>query len=202
MMAENKKIGIGQRILSWLKSFPRRFLAWLKERCRKFIVALKRRPQHIPLAVFIVAFIIYSFNLTAVSNTTALLGGPNMGLAAFAIMLFSMLSLLCFNNAFPYRKPVHKPMLIIMFVMQAIILFSDWYYLQRIVADGAAVDWNQNTFIYFAQYYLTVHIAVIAVGVVLTALLPVYSKLLRKINTNVEVEGNADMGDIDLAGDE
>ena len=174
----------------------------LKEMVRKFIVALKRRPQRIPLAVFMVAFIIYSFNLTSVSNTTSLLGGPNMGLAAFATMLFSMLSLLCCNNAFPYRKPVHKPMLVLTFVMQVIILFADWYYLQRIVIDGAGVDWNQNTFIYYAQYYLTVHMVIIVVGVVLTALLPVYSKLLRKINTNVEVEGNADMGEIDLAGDE
>ena len=174
----------------------------LKEMVRKFIVSLKRRPQRIPLVVFIIAFVVYSFHLTHVSNTTALLGGPNMGLAAFALMLFSMLSLLCCNNAFPYRKPVHKPMLIIMFVMQAIILFSDWYYLQRITIDGAGIDWEQNTFIYYAQYYLTVHMVIVIVGVVLTVLLPVYSKLLRKINTNIEVEDNANMGAIDLAGDE
>lgn len=174
---------------------------FFSELLRKFIVALKRRPQYIPLVVFIVAFVVYSFNLTDISNTTALLSGPNMGLAAFAIMLFSMLSLLCCNNAFPYRKPVHKPMLILMFIMQAIILFADWYYLQRITVDGAGIDWNQNTFIYYAQYYLTVHMVIIAVGVVLTVLLPVYSKLLRKINTNIEVEDNADMGAIDLAGD-
>ena len=174
----------------------------LKEIVRKFIVSLKRRPQLIPLAVFIIAFIIYSFNLTAVSNTTSLLGGPNMGLAAFAIMLFSMLSLLCCNNAFPYRKPVHKPMLVLMFIMQAIILFADWYYLQRIVIDGAGIDWIQNDFIYYAQYYLTVHMVVIAVGVVLTVLLPVYSKLLRKINTNIEVGGNTDMAALDLAGED
>ena len=178
------------------------WLDWVKERCRKFLVALKRRPQYIPLVVFIIAFVIFSFNLTAVSNTTALLGGPNMGLAAFAIMLFSMLSLLCCNNAFPYRKPVHKPMLVLMYIMQAIILFSDWYYLQRIVIDGAEIDWVQNDFIYYAQYYLTVHMVIIVVGVVLTVLLPVYSKLLRKINTNIEVGGNTDMAAIDLAGED
>ena len=175
--------------------------SFFSEFVRKFIVSLKRRPQYIPLVVFIVAFIVYSFNLTAVSNTTALLSGPNMGLAAFSIMLFSMLSLLCCNNAFPYRKPVYKPMLILMFIMQAIILFADWYYLQRIVIDGAGIDWNQNTFIYYAQYYLTVHMVIIAVGVVLTVLLPVYSKLLRKINTNIDVGGN-DMAAIDLAGED
>ena len=169
---------------------------------RKFIVALKRRPQYIPLATFVVAFVIYSFNLTYVSNTTALLSGPNMGLAAFATMLFSMLSLLCCLNAFPYRKPVHKPMLIIMFVMQAIILFADWYYLRRITIDGVGIDWTQNDFIYYAQYYLTVHMVIVIVGVVLTVLLPVYSKLLRKINTNIEVGGNTDMGAIDLAGED
>ena len=64
------------------------FVHGVKEICRKFIVTLKRRPQLIPLVVYIVAFIIYSFNLTAISDTTALLQGKNMGLSVFSISLF------------------------------------------------------------------------------------------------------------------
>ena len=59
------------------------FVHGVKEICRKFIVTLKRRPSYIPLAVFVIAFIVYSFHLSDVSDTTALLGGSNMGLAGF-----------------------------------------------------------------------------------------------------------------------
>ena len=63
------------------------------------------------------------------------------------------------------------------------------------------IDLTKNYFIIFAQYYLQQHIILLAVGVVLTALLPVYSKLLRKINTNVNVEGNGQMKAIDLTAE-
>ena len=178
-----------------------------KEMVRKFIVSLKRRPQRIPLVVFIIAFLVYSLNLSQVSNTTAKLQSSGMGLAGFAVMLFSMLSLVSFMNAFPYRKPVNKVMLIVMLVMNAIIIVADIFYI-------SAVDGVQNNletrvaitkdtaYIVYSRYYLMVHIIILAVAIVLTALLPVYSKLLRKINTNIEIEGNADMGEIDLASDD
>lgn len=184
------------------------FVHGVKEICRKFIVTLKRRPQLIPLVVCIVAFIIYSFNLTAISDTTALLQGKNMGLSVFAVMLFSMLSILCFMNAFPYRKKKNVPMMIIMFVMIAIMIFCDVFYLRGITTilsteAGASIDLTdkKNECILYAQYYIQQHIIVLAVGVVLTLLLPVYSKLIRKINTNVVVEGNGEMGAIDIAND-
>jgi hypothetical protein len=47
-----------------------------------------------------------------------------------------------------------------------------------------------------------VHSVILVIGLVLVALLPVYSKLLRKINTNIEVEGNRDMGAIDISGED
>ncbi len=181
------------------------FVHGVKEICRKFIVMLKRRPSYIPLAVFVIAFLVYSFHLSDVSDTTALLGGANMGLAGFATMLLSMLSLLCCMNAFPYRKKTNIPMLVIMLVMIAIIIFADVYYLGQIdlkINDPSTnIDLTKNYFIIFAQYYLQQHIILLAVGVVLTALLPVYSKLLRKINTNVNVEGNGQMKAIDLTAE-
>ena len=178
-----------------------------KDMGRKFIFSLKRRPQMIPLAVFVIAFLVYSLNLSQVSNTTAKLQSSGMGLAGFAVMLFSMLSIVSFMNAFPYRKPVNKVMLIVMLVMNAIIIVADIFYI-------SAVDGVQNNletrvaitkdtaYIVYSRYYLMVHIIILAVAIVLTALLPVYSKLLRKINTNIEIEGNADMGEIDLASDD
>ena len=179
----------------------------LKEMVRKFIVSLKRRPQMIPLAVFVVAFLVYTLNLSHVSDTTAKLQSSGMGLAGFAVMLFSMLSMVSFMNAFPYRKPVNLPMLILMFVMNAIVIVADVFYLIAISGvqsnpDTMVTITKETAYIVYAQYYLQMHIIILAAAIVLTVLLPVYSKLLRKINTNIEVEGNADMGAIDLAGDE
>ena len=179
----------------------------LKEIWRKFLVALKRRPSMIPLTVVVIAFLIYSLNLMYVSDTTSLIQGANMGLAGFATMLFSMLSFLVFMNTFPYRKKTNVPMLVILYVMIAIIILADVYYLNGI--DAALTrDVNpitittQTAYIAYAQYYLQIHIGVLAVAAVLIALLPVYTRMLRKINTSIEVEGNADMGSIDLAGDD
>ena len=43
----------------------------MKEFIRKTIVSLKRKPQTIPLLVLALAFLVYSLNLTHISDTTA-----------------------------------------------------------------------------------------------------------------------------------
>ena len=75
----------------------------IKEFIRKRIVALKRKPQTIALLAFALAFVYYSLNLTKISDTTAYINLPGMGLAGFATMLFSILLMVCFMNAFPHR---------------------------------------------------------------------------------------------------
>lgn len=179
----------------------------MKEFFRKRLVGLKRQPSIIPLLVFVVAFLVYSLNLTHVSDTTAKIQGPNMGLAGFATMLFSMLSLVCFLNAFPKRKPVVKPMLILMFAMNALLIFCDFYYASCIVnavnrADNPIAITPTTFYIAQASWLMGVHQTILIVGVVLTALLPVYSKLLRKINTSIEVEDNGQMETIELSGED
>ena len=174
---------------------------------RKRIVSLKRKPQTIPLVVMILAFIYYSFNLTQISNTTALINGPHMGLAEFATMLFSTLSLVCFLNAFPHRKKVNIPMLALMLLMVAGLIFCDVYYSGRITyaitrAENAIDPTGKNAFVTNAQQMLRVHEILLIIGVALVALLPVYSKLLRKINTNVEIEENSGMTTIDISGED
>ena len=99
--------------------------AAFKEFFRKRIVALKRKPQTIPLIVLGFAFLLYSFNLTNVSDTTARINFAGMGLTEFCTMLFSLLSFVCFLNSFPHRKKVNIPMLVIMFVMIAILIVCD-----------------------------------------------------------------------------
>ena len=180
--------------------------AWAKERWRKFLVSLKRRPQMIPLAVLVVAFLFYSLNLMYISDTTARIQGPGMGLAGFATMLFSMLSFVCFLNAFPYRKKPNMPMVVLMFVLLAIVIFADAYYISAIWSaisrpDNPIKVTVETSYIAFAEYYLRIHIGILVAGIVLTVLLPVYSKWLRKIKTSIDVVDNGSMEAIDISGE-
>lgn len=178
----------------------------LKEIWRKFLVSIKRRPQMIPLVVITYAFLFYSMNLSYISNTTARIQGSGMGLAGFAIMLFSMLSFMCYLNAFPYRKKVNVPMLVLMFIMFTIIIFADQYYVNAIFAaidrpDNPIVVTVSTIYIAYAEWYLRIHTGILIFAIVLIALLPVYSKLLRKINTSIDVGDNGQMGTIDISGE-
>ncbi len=174
---------------------------------RKRLVTLKRKPQLIALAVLVLAFIYYSFNLSTVANTTALINGPHMGLAGFGVMLGSALSLVCFLNAFPHRKKANIPMVVLTFVLLGVLIFCDYYYNTRITAaltraESPIVPTGKNAFVADAQHMVRIHMILVAVGAGLFALLPVYSKLLRKINTSIEVAGNSEMAAIDISAED
>ena len=176
----------------------------ISEMWRKFLVSLKRRPQMIPLVALTLTFVYYSFNLTNISNTTARIQSPHMGLAGFATMLFSMLSFLCCLNAFPYRKKPVIPMMVLLYVMFVIIGFADTVYINAILA---AVSRAENAvpvtdYIKHAYDCLRLHRIFLIVTAVLVATLPVYTKLLRKIKTSIEVEDNGEMGEIDISGED
>ena len=174
----------------------------LKEFWRKRLVSLKRKPH-----MMAIAFVYYSLNLTHISDTTARIQGQGMGLAGFATMLFSMLSLVCFLNAFPHRKKVNIPMLALMLIMVGIVIYCDIYYGGRITyaitrEENRIDPTGSNSFISAAQSVLVVHQIILYVGVALLALLPVYSKALKKINTNIDVEENGSMAKIDISGED
>ena len=179
----------------------------IQEFLRKRLVALKRKPQTIALVAFALAFLYYSLNLTRISDTTAYINLPGMGLAGFATMLFSILMMVCFMNAFPHRKKVNVPMLCLMFVMVGIIIFCGVFYQGRIT-EALTREVNPITvsadkgYINAAMRMLTVHRIILIIGVALVALLPVYSKALKKINTNVDVADNGRMGAIDISGED
>ena len=179
----------------------------VKEFFRKTLVSLKRKPHMIALVVFGFAFVYYSFNLTQVSNTTALINGPHMGLTEFATMLFSTLSLVCFLNAFPHRKKVNVPMLVLMIAMVALLIYCDIYYGNRITIaitreENRIDPTGKNIFITNTLNMLGVHKVILIIGTALLALLPVYTPLLKKINTNVNIEGNSNMSAIDISGED
>ena len=174
---------------------------------RKWMVALKRKPQMIAMVVLAAAFVYYSLNLTQISNTTAKIYGSGMGLAEFATMLLSMLSLLCFLNAFPHRKKTNIPMLVLMFALTAVVFYCDIFYGNRITealtrAENPIVLDSTNTYITNARNMLNIHRILLICGAALTALLPLYRPLIKRINTNVEVAENEEMGTIDISGED
>ena len=175
----------------------------MPEFLRRFFVALKRQPSMIALVVLVIAFFYYSLNLTHISDTTAKIQGNGMGLCGFATMLFSML----FLNAFPKRKKPVVAMLVVMFVMFAIIIYCDYHYADLITTaltrevNPITIDASTK---YIAQANNVVwnHIMIEGVGIALVLLMPLYTKLLRKINTSITVEGNGDMDVIDISGED
>lgn len=170
---------------------------------RKFLVSLKRRPHNIAFVVFIIAFLIYALNLTHISHTTSRINGPGMGIFGFVTMLASFLSLACYLNIFPKRKPVNKPMLILFFAMNVAVIICDYAY-QGAIAEALNREVNPinyEDYIGRAFNMLNVHMIFLVIGLVLVILLPVYGRLFKKINTSIAVE-SSEMAEIELSGDE
>ncbi|MBQ2233194.1 MAG: hypothetical protein II423_07220 [Erysipelotrichaceae bacterium] len=173
-----------------------------KESWRKFIVSLKKRPHNIPLCMMVIAFIVYSFNLTKISNTTAVVNQTYMGLCEFVIMLFSVLAFVCFLNAYPKRQKPIVPMVILLYVLEIIILIADIVYISKINAGLQTIQINASRqFIPQAKSMLTVHIVLVVISIVLIALIPVIGKALNKIDTSVTLAGNDDVA-IELTDDD
>ena len=178
----------------------------IKEFFRKFLVSLKRSPQNISLVALVAAFFIYSLNLSFIANTTARINGANMGQCEFVAMLFSILAFVVFLRTFPRRQKIKKVMMGVLLGMLALLIFVDAVYMMRIVE---ATTRTENTIIideasgYIAVAYtiVSMHVIFIAATAVLLIFLPLYSKLIRKINTSIEVEGNENMAAIDISGD-
>lgn len=183
------------------------FFAWIKERVRKFLVALKKNPQAIPLVTLTAAFLHYSLNLTDISDTTAKLQGRNMGLTAFIAMLFMILSFVCMLNAFPKRQKPKLSMIIVMLVLYASVIASDIYYLGRITyaltrPDNPILVTDKTMYILDAYNTVSINIVLIAITIGCVLLEPVIAKLLKKINTSIEVEGSGDIGAIDISAED
>ena len=176
----------------------------IKEFIRKFFVSLKRSPQTIALVALAAAFLVYSLNLTSIANTTARINSPNMGQCEFAAMLFSILAFVCFLRAFPKRQKPKIMMLVLLYAMLAGLVFVDGVYLLRITqamtreVSPVVID-DSTAFILSAQNTVTSHIVSVAVCAELVLLLPLYGKLLKKINTSIDVEGNGEMEAIDIS---
>ena len=161
---------------------------------RKFIVSLKKRPHNIPLCMMALAFIVYSFNLTKVSNTTAVINKPFMGLCEFVIMLLSILAFVAFLNAYPKRQKPILPMVVLLYALEIIVAVADVIYLSRISEGLQTIQINASRqFIPQCRSMLVVHIVLVALSIVLITLIPVIGKALNKIDTSVDLAENEDV---------
>ena len=178
----------------------------IKEFFRKFLVSLKRSPQNISLVALVAAFFIYSLNLSFIANTTARINGANMGQCEFVAMLFSILAFVVFLRTFPRRQKIKKVMMGVLLGMLALLIFVDAVYMMRIVeattrTENTIIIDEASSYISVAYTIVSMHVIFIAATAVLLIFLPLYSKLIRKINTSIEVEGNENMAAIDISGD-
>lgn len=176
---------------------------YVKECGRKVIVSLKRKPSMIPLIMLFVSFLYYSLNLTDVSDATALIQGKGMGLSQFCIMLFNMLCMLCMLNAFPRRKKANIPMVVLVYAMLGILLLCDYHYMSCIATalsrpENPITLTEKNIYVAKAYNMLATYQVMLIITAVLTATLPVYSKLIRKIKTSIQVEDNGAMAAIEI----
>ncbi len=179
----------------------------IREVFRKYMVALKRSPQSIPLATLIVAFLMYSLNLSSIANTTARINGANMGQCEFVAMLFSILAFVVFLRAFTKRKKANKVMLGLLGGMLALLIFVDVVYITRIISattrsENKIIIDESSRYISTAQNVVTLHVVFIGVTALLLITLPLYSKAIRKIKTSIDVEGNGNMAAIDIDDDD
>ena len=189
------------------KTFFAKLGSNLKESARKFMVTLKRNPHYIPLCMLLISFVVLSFNLTKISNTTAMMNKLGMGLCAFISMLLSILSMVCMLNAFPKRQKPNIAMIAIMLTFFAIIIAADVIYCVKLY-NGVYVDADKititmkNYFIVEAQEALIVHIILMALTTVSVVLEPLIAKLLRRVNTSVAIEENAKIEAIDISDED
>ena len=176
----------------------------LKEGMRKLLVTLKRNPHFIPMTMLLVAFAVLSFNLTKISNTTAIMNKSGMGLCAFISMLLSILSMVCMLNAFPKRSKPNAAMIIIMIAFFAIMMAADITYAIKIL-NGVTTDVDaikiteKNYFIVEAQTAMYAHVALLFVTLLTVVFEPLIAKLLKRINTSVDVEDNGEIAAIDIS---
>jgi hypothetical protein len=178
--------------------------ASVKEAARKFMVTLKRNPQFIPFAMLFVSFAILSFNLTKISNTTATMNKMGMGICAFISMLLSILSMVCMLNAFPKRQKPKTAVVVLMLVIFAIIIAADIYYcitvINGVTTDADAIKITaKNYFIVEAQNAMIIHIVMMSLTAISVLLEPVFAKLLKKVNTSINVEDNGEIATIDIS---
>lgn len=189
--------------------FGKRLGANLKERWRKFLVNTKRKPQRLAFFPLLVSTVIWMIGIVYFGQATIYDNVAGMGLCIFVNTMFSILTLLLFMNTFPKRaKHMNYIMLALTFVFMAVMLACDlvWYLQSYPVhsaaynsASGSALDKIAPGMKAFPL--VLTHLVFVCISAVLLATLPLYSKLIMKINTSKVIEENKLSEEIDTSAE-
>lgn len=184
-----------------------KFKANAKEWLRKKTVALKRAPQNIPLVYLLIVSVYFLLVLFNVSQAVSAAADEDTtkatGICVFITTLLSILVLVSFLNAFPKRKKPNIFFIVLTFVMIAAMIACDVVYYVQMGNCYAGLRDQTSTMaksIMACQPYMLVHVILLGLGAILFALLPVYSKLIQKINTKIVLESATENmhGEIDI----
>lgn len=209
-MAENENVVEQPAPASEKKPNGNKFLAGVKERLRKFAVKLKRKPQTIAFFVLILSTVVYMCSLATYAQATLFFKIDWTGLVIFINTVFSILSLLLFMNTFPKRKKkMNYVMLALTFVFMAVMIFCDAYWFVTVHPHYVSGRAGTTTETVLATYdsiapaftSIIVHLVLVAISAVLLATLPLYKKLIFKINTSKKLEENELSGEIDTSAE-
>ena len=146
----------------------------------------------IPLFMTFVTSVMYllclrNFSINITSNFEIQLGG----LAVFINTLLSVLVLALFLSTFPKRKKPNYILMGLVFLFYAVMIGMDiLYYVKNLsYLDVKGEDGIEVVSTFYSTLSATIaHIALIAVDALLLATLPLYAKLIKKINTKKEIE--------------
>ncbi|MDE6442162.1 MAG: hypothetical protein K2L12_05380 [Clostridia bacterium] len=190
--------------------FGKRLGANLKERWRKFLVNTKRKPQRLAFFVLLVSTIIWMFGIVYFGQATIYDNVAGMGLCIFVNTMFSILTLLLFMNTFPKRaKHMNYIMLGLTFAFMAVMITCDivWYlncYPVHMNAYNTATSQSVLDAVepgLKAFPLVITHLIFVCISVVMLATLPLYSKLIMKINTSKVIEENKLSEEIDTSAE-
>lgn len=173
-----------------------------KEFARKTLVKIKRQPSIIPLVMLAIASCVYLFNLRHISISNKM---NHMGLLGFVSTLLSILVLVPMLNSYPRRQKPNVFMIVLTYLMIAGIIASDLAYraklINAITIDPTYLEGASGPSMLKAKDMLLTHVILLAITTVLNATIPLYKKLLGKINTSIELEFTETTGEVEIAED-
>lgn len=179
--------------------------AGIKEWFRKRIVTLKHKTQNIPFCFLLLTSFLYLCFLGTLSKFIYNNSGiSSLGIFELVNTLASILILLVFLNAFPKRKKVNIIMLVLVFVVLALMIVMDVLFYVNVINYGnrsqlGAEEFFKGEGVMETLNSVIVHIVFLALTVVVLALLPLYKKLICKINTSKDLASNNINEEIDTS---
>ncbi|MDR0426729.1 MAG: hypothetical protein LBH24_06150 [Clostridiales bacterium] len=156
----------------------------MKEYFRKRLVHLKRRPQTIPLVLIVLSCIVFTFQLSAHSDSVMRFNSTAIALFLFITTLSSFMAVISYLGFRKFNKSAIAPLVITVALLLLQIVLQV-YYLSIVNTETTAIEVpiDVTPDIVKSVNWTYAHLVFLSVALLSIALLPLYQKLLQKINT-------------------